>query len=150
MSRTAWKALAAILALAGIAAYVWFLFLWLRPIYEHRKWSERVKANLYALCWKRPPEVPSGQWEFMVGWTIMLQNGCGSHHTVVDQDQKGPFLDELERRLQEPVTVATIDWIWDEYARITPGGREFGERYRPTRSPDLESAQPGCFALYVP
>ena len=55
----------------------------------------------------------------------------------------------LERRLQGPTNVATIDWIWDEYARITKGGRGYGERFRPTHSPDLEFAEPGCFGLHV-
>ena len=60
-----------------------------------------------------------------------------------------PFVEELERRLQRLVTVATIDWIWDEYARITTGGRGYGERYRPSQSPDLQRAQQGSIGLRV-
>jgi hypothetical protein len=48
-----------------------------------------------------------------------------------------------------PVTVATIDWIWDEYARITNGGRLYGERYRPTLSSDLQHARPGFWGIRV-
>src|SRR5687768_9832635 len=108
-----------------------------------------MRVNLKSLADKRPPDVPPGQWEFMVGNTMNLHLNCGLSPANVDREQMWPFLEELERRLQGPVTVATIDWIWDEYARITRGGRGYGERYRPTRSPDLQYAQPGCFGIRV-
>ncbi len=145
MGRSAWKLLAAVLILAGAASAFWLLVL--RPIKEHRQWHEQARAAIYALADKRPADVQPGQWEFMIGWTLQLHGNWGTSHTWVDRDQKWPYLEELERRLQGPVSVATIDWIWDEYARITKGGRGYGERYRPTRSPDLKFAQPGCFGL---
>ena len=147
MGRVAWKWLATVAVLAGAASAFWFFAL--RPIEEHRRWHERARAGIRALADKRPADVPLGQWEFMVGWTLNLHANWGTSHTWVDREQMWPYLDELERRLQGPVGVATIDWIWDEYARITKGGRGYGERYRPTRSPDLEFAQPGCFGLRV-
>lgn len=147
MSRGLWIAMAAALVLAGGATAVWFLAL--EPISEHRRWYDQVHADLYALADKRPADVPPGQWEFMVGWTINLHTNWGAHHTYVDRDQMWPFLAELEQRLQGPVSVATIDWIWDEYARFTKGGRGYGEGYRPTRSPYLQHAQPGCFGIPV-
>jgi len=45
--------------------------------------------------------------------------------------------------------VATVDWIWDEYARITTGGRLYGERYRPTQSAELQHVQPGVWGIRV-
>ena len=140
MSRGRWIAVFVILVLAVGATAFWFLKL--RPYHEHRQWSERVRADLYSLADKRPADVPVGQWEWMVGWTLNLHGNWGVLPDWVDREQKWPFLEELERRLQGPVTVATIDWIWDEYARITKGGREYGEKYRPTRSPDLQRAEP--------
>ena len=138
MSRGRWIAVAAVLVLAGGAAAFWFLVI--EPNLEHRQWSDRVRAELNSLADKRPADVPPGQWKFMVGWNLNLHGNWGVLHTWVDRDQKWPFLEELERRLQGPVTVATIDWIWDEYARITKGGRGYGERYWPTQSPDLQHA----------
>ena len=147
MSRTGWKALVAVCVLSGAA--VAFLFIALKPIHEHRRWYDRVSVDLFSLADKRPPDVPPGQWEFMVSWTINLHGNCGSSHTSVDPDQMWPFQEELERRLEGPVTVATIDWIWDEYVRITKVGRRYEERYRPTHSPDLQNAQPGQFGIRV-
>jgi hypothetical protein len=147
MGRAARKWLVTVAVLTVAASAFWFFAL--RPIQEHRWWHEWARAGIYALADKRPADVPPGRWEFMVGWTLNLHSNCGTWHTWVDREQMWPYLDELERRLHEPVSVATIDWIWDEYARITKGGRGYGERYRPTHSSDLEFAQPGCFGIRV-
>ncbi len=138
MTPRRWIAVAAVLLVVSGAAAFWFKFL--EPNFTHRKWSDRVDANLESLIDKRPADVPPGQWKFMIHWTRNLHGNWGVLHVWVDPDQKWQFLDELERRLQGPVTVATIDWIWDEYARITKGGRSYGEKYRPTQSPDLKHA----------
>ena len=139
--------LATALALTGRATAVWFLAL--EPIQEHRNWYRRVRADLYSLADKRPVDVSLGQWEFMVGWTINLHANSAAANQWVDRCEIWPFVEELERRLQEPVTVATVDWIWDEYARIITGGRLYGERYRPTQSPDLQHVQPGVWGIRV-
>jgi hypothetical protein len=147
MGRGRWIGVVAALLLVGGVLAFWFLVY--KPFHEHRRWYNQVRVDLYALADKRPADVPPGQWEFMVGWTLHLHSNWGASHTWVDRDQMWPFLEELERRLQGPVSIGTIDWIWDEYARITKGGREYGERYRPTQSPDLQYAQPGCFLIWV-
>jgi len=146
MSRKGWMILAAVVALTGAAAAFWFL--WIRPIHEHFIWYGRVRAALEPLAGKRPADVPPGQWEFMVGWTLNLHANCGTEQRI-DRNERQAFLDELERRLQGPVGVDTIDWIWDEYIRITKGGRHYDENWRPTRSPDLPHAQPGMWGLGV-
>lgn len=97
---------------------------------------------------RRPAEVPPGQWEFLVGWTLNLHANCGTFRTAIsDRDHARRFAEALVERLRQPVDVATIDWIWDEYESFTSGGRSYSEKYRPTRSPDLKHAQPGCFNL---
>jgi hypothetical protein len=134
MGRADWKWVVPVAVLAGAVSAFWLFAL--RPTQEHRRWHERARAGIYALADKRPADVSPEQWEFMVGWTLNLHGNCGVSHTWVDRDQKWPYLDELERRLQGPVSAATIDWIWDEYARITKHGRAYGDRWRPTRSPN--------------
>src|SRR4051812_10402572 len=110
-----WLAVAGLLA-ATVVAAVWSFGL--EPVYAHRTWSNRVRADLESLKHRRPAEVPDEEWEYMVFWTLNLHGNCGVHHTWVHSADRGPFLTELERRLKVPVEVATIDWIWDEYARI--------------------------------
>ncbi len=84
----------------------------------------------------------------LVGWTTNLHANSAAANQWVDRGEIWPFVEELERRLQETVTVATVDWIWDEYARITTGGRLYGERYRPTQSAELQHVQPGVWGIW--
>ncbi|HEY1379849.1 MAG TPA: hypothetical protein VGF55_23815 [Gemmataceae bacterium] len=65
----------------------------------------------------------------------------------MDRPEADRFADEFDERLERPVSLATIDWIWDEYVRFSQGGERYSSKYRPTRSPDMELAQPGCFGL---
>ena len=147
MNRGGWIVLAAVLVLAAGALTFWFFVV--APMQDHREWQRRARADLESLFTKRPAEVPPGEWEYLVGWTCNLHGNCGTHYSWVARDEMWPFLNELERRLKGPLSVATIDWIWDEYARITKGGRSYGDKYRPTQDPDLEFAQPGCFGMHV-
>ena len=143
MSRASLRIVIPLLIGAGVIIAFWVLVL--EPIQARQQWSNRITAALWTLPAKRPSDVPPGQWEFMVGWTMNLH----SNWTWVDPNEMWPFLEEFERRLERPLSAATIDWLWDEYARITNGGKTYSDRYRPTRSPDLEIAQPGCFGMFV-
>lgn len=116
----------------------------IEPIRVHRDWNRRIEADIRHLACKRPPDVPKGQWEFMVGWTWQMHGNCGVVYQWVEPNWRDGFAAELERRLAEPMTVADIDWIWDEYAAHTKYGQSYG-RYRPTRSEDLMHAVEGCF-----
>ena len=43
------------------------------------------------------------------------------------------FADELEHRIQGPVDLKTIDWIWDEFERISKYGTHYSDEWRPGR-----------------
>jgi hypothetical protein len=126
----------------GLLALGWFALV--EPIRVHGEWDARVRADIRQLACNRPPDVPKGQWEFMVGWTWQMHCNCGMIHTSVEPGWREEFATELERRLAGPMSVADIDWIWDEYAAHTKGGRSY-DRYRPTRSEDLKDAVEGCY-----
>jgi hypothetical protein len=83
MGRGRWIAVAAVLALSAAATAFWFLAL--GPIREHRHWNDRVRADLDSLADKRPVDVPPGQWEFMVGWTINLHLNSAAARQWVDR-----------------------------------------------------------------
>jgi hypothetical protein len=111
-----------------------FWLLVLEPNIPDLEWSRRVEAGFRKLRSKRPADVPQGQWEFMVDWTMNLHANCGPDHWTI-RKLRWQFLDEFERRLEGPVGPATIDWIWDEYVRNARGGQLY-DKFRPTRSPD--------------
>ncbi len=96
MGRGRWLAIAAVLAVSAAATAFWFLAL--GPIREHRHWSDRVRADRDSLADKRPVDVPPGQWELMVGWTIILHANSAASRQWVDRGETWPFVEELERR----------------------------------------------------
>jgi hypothetical protein len=111
--------------------------------------AEQCSEPEWRIGWIVKSEVLGRRRVTLVGWTINLHANSAAANQWVDRGEIWPFVEELERRLQEPVTVATVDWIWDEYARITTGGRLYGERYRPTQSPELQHVQPGVWGIRV-
>jgi hypothetical protein len=56
------------------------------------------------------------------------------------------FERELNRRLKGPVDLQTIDWIWDEMARLTPNGKTYSDSYRPTTPERLKEFEEGSFS----
>lgn len=135
---------ALVLGLTGGGASFWLLLL--GPLRGHRRWSDRVRGAILALLGRRPPEVGPGPWEFAVGWTYKLHANCGSDRSLVTNWARADrFVDDLDRRLEGAVGLDTLDWVWDEYEGFSKYGQRYSDLYRPTRSPDLPTAQPGCF-----
>ena len=132
-----WKLILVVL-LAVFAAGWAFVY---EPLRLHREWDDAMRANIKSLADKRPTDVTPQQWEYTVGWTINLHANCGafysfSEHTA-DPAWRDGFRAELERRLQGPITLADIDWIWDEYAKNTKHGHKYSDQFRPTRGPNV-------------
>lgn len=119
-------------------AIVWFG--WMQPIQEHLRWNREVRKDLHALYEKRPSDVSRRQWEHVVGWTLNLHANAGGIHSNVDPDWRDQFATELRRRLGGPMTIADIDWIWDEYAKHTKIGSDYSDQYRPRLSPEFTQA----------
>src|SRR4051794_3392250 len=66
-----------------------------------RDWFRRVEADYKILAQKRPPGVPRGQWEYLVGWTRNLHSNRGPF--LRDRGRASRFMAELEDRLRGPV-----------------------------------------------
>ncbi len=122
-----------VIAAAVVALLVVGWFGLVEPIRVHRDWGRRVTGDIRTLAHKRPPDVSEDGWEHLVSWTHNLHGNCGTIHQWVEPGWRDGFAAEFERRLAGSITVADIDWIWDEYAAHTKGGRSY-DRYRPTRS----------------
>ena len=120
-----------------------------QPLHLHSEWERDVREDLKTLVNKRPPHIPAGQWEFMVGWTLNMHFNCAGIYTSVNLPRGQIFAASLKERLKNPIDDSLIDWIWDEYAECTKLGKNYSDKYRPTRSPDLQRAEPGCFNLPV-
>jgi hypothetical protein len=117
----------------GVAFGLAALRSYILPDLEHQRWSGRVRRSLEGLASKCPPEVSRARWDHIVSWTLNAHANCCSIRGAVIADERGPFADELERRLRGPVDLETIDWIWDEFERISIYGKQYSDCWRPTR-----------------
>jgi hypothetical protein len=108
-----------------------------------------VRADIYQLASKRPDDVPRGQWEFLIGWTVNLHANCGADYTQVNEGEREAFAEELEKKLKGHVDMSTIDWMWDTYETLTKSGKLYSDKHRPTKSEDLKYAEAGCFGIPV-
>lgn len=135
----------AVAAIIAAPAFVWLYFI--EPRQAWCRWNQRTEAAIWRLASKCPANVAPGSWEFLVGWTINLSTNCGFQFKgKVPRRELDDFAEELERRSQAP-DVTTIDWIWDNYVRLTDVGPSY-DRFRPTRpGSGWEKAQVGCFGL---
>jgi hypothetical protein len=115
----------------------------LEPDRHHREFCRIVYANLYSLAKKRPPTITRKQWENVVAWTLNAHANCLVPYRSIPPDEMVRFEVELKRRLAGPVDLATIDWIWDEIVRLTPGGQRYSDDWRPTLPKRLQEFEEG-------
>jgi hypothetical protein len=96
----------------------------------HRHWERRVQVLILRLARKRPADVTPEYWTKCVVWTLQLHGQYGNLSYFPSAGRQ-PLIRDLERRLAEPVTVHTIDDVWDDYVRHAPKARPY-LIYRPT------------------
>jgi hypothetical protein len=139
--------LAVIFLIVVLCLTVWLALI--APLHTHSRWYWRIRGDIMELVHKRPPELSKGQWEFVVGWTINLHANCGGIYSSVDPAWPDGFANELERRLAGPITLADIEWIWDEYVTYAKYGQTYSEKWRPTQAEGFLQVQEGCFGIRV-
>src|SRR5260370_80837 len=124
------------LALAAcliIGVVVWFWVSVMRPAHRREEFLRATRAELESLAKKRPPGVTRRQWHHVVAWTLNAHSNTVVARPRIPWVAMDQFESELERRLQGPVDLGTIDWIWDGFVRLAPGsGPRYSEWYRPT------------------
>lgn len=113
----------------------------------HARWYRRVELQILKLAPRCPTEVTPAQWAQCLLHTWNLHCNFG-HWSYFPHDQREPFIAEFEERLNGPVNLGTIDWIWDDYSRRVPRAASY-LRYRPTTLQMLEDAElvPGADSL---
>ncbi len=78
-----------------------------------------------------------GKWECTVGWTCTLHaNSLDAYQADVTSIRQ--FREELATKLEEPVGMETIHWIWNGYAGLCRGGANY-QRYRSVMMEEIAS-----------
>jgi len=122
----------ALLYVVGTAiAFFWAV----HQAHVHRHWEQQVEILILQFARKRPPEVPPETWAKCLQWTLMLHGEYGGL-SYFPSAAREPLIHDLERHLAEPVTLQTIDAIWDDYVRHAPRANSY-LRFRPT-TPEMQ------------
>jgi hypothetical protein len=104
---------------AVLACYVWFDRTYREPLRRHEAIRQIIK-DLRPRC---PPDLTARQWESAVGWTLNLH--ANSLLFQADAQTIRKFEGRLRKKVVGEVNLATIDWIWQEYAQVCRGGAQY-------------------------
>lgn len=91
-------------------------------------YARKLEAHIDGLIAKRPSNLSSAQWQCMINWTRNLHGNSLIAFQVSTRDIAA-FEVRVGKKLSGNVDAATIEWIWDEYAKICPGGQKY-QRFR--------------------
>lgn len=131
-----------LLGLAVLAACVVPLAL---RVFRHVAYAQDRRAAqdmVNQLRHLRPPDVDAETWEMASGWAITAYcNVCFSPDHV-PHDELRRFRAELEAKLQGPVDLATIDWVWERLGQTGPSGLSYKQRFEPQYRESLEAMRP--------
>lgn len=131
-----------------VLAVLFAVFGWFhRQVFEPHRHDNAIGKHLRSLAWRRPPEMSPRQWESAVAWTLNL-HGNSMLHFEANNATMRDFNERLEQKLSGHIDMKTIEWIWDEYAELCPGGANY-QRFRPQMLEEIEAGG-GNWSLNVP
>ena len=122
---------------AGLLGIAYCLMLY--PFVVHQRWRRAVEYRILCLAERRPENVDQKQWAACLHWTWNLHANYGAV-SYFEAQSRETFLAEFDQRFNGQVDLSTIDWIWDQYALHTNGGRSYSDHYRPTTADRLKQA----------
>ena len=99
---------------------------------EHcrRLWAaENVRAHIGRLALTTPQGLSDNEWVAAVRWTDNIHVGSLLAFES-DLDAIRQLDHEIVARETAGADMATIDWLWDRFAQLTPSGRRYRENFR--------------------
>ncbi len=101
---------------------------WRDSIMGRTRYSRRLENHIEQLRARQPNNLTAAQWGCMVDWTRNLHgNSLIAFQTTTSEI--AAFETKVEEHLAGNVDGTTIEWIWDAYADVCPGGQEY-QRFR--------------------
>ncbi len=87
-------------------------------------YARKLEAHIGSLAAKKPSNLTPDQWRCMVDWTRNLHGNSLIAFQTSTRDIAA-FEARIGKGLSGNVDTATIEWIWDEYAHVCPGGKNY-------------------------
>lgn len=132
-------------------AILWPLVSEVRQRRQDYRYVDHVRRTILSLHGRCPPDVPAGQWKEAIDWTanVIVQD------FFVPRPEESMGLRELSQgldaRVQGKVDLATLQWVWDECARVCGGPDSYGIRFRNvrllTQGPITDASLPEVWSL---
>jgi hypothetical protein len=138
------KAMLAVAILAVLLAY--FLVPLGRLTVYHRVQRE-MDAAIRALEYRVPPGVSPAVWECAWGWTSTAYGNVCFSEEHVSTEELYRLRKDLMPKLQGPVDLQTLVWVWDRLAQTGPHGRRYVGQHKPSF---LECLPPGTVPTASP
>jgi hypothetical protein len=123
-----------------ITFYAWLDHTIGKPVRIQRQIGDTIAL----LAKKCPPDMTQDQWNVAVHWTVTLSGNC-SLPGGADLEDMQRFQRELEERAKGKVDMDLISWIWDEHAKLYPGGQQYKEKFQKVM---LDEMQPSSAERY--
>jgi hypothetical protein len=117
------------LAAIAVAAILWSctVAIW-QSIGVRAHYARQLETRIEQLYAKRPENLTVEQWNCLVDWTCNLHGNslvafeCNTGEIIA-------FESRLSEALSGTVDASTIEWIWDEYAKLCHAGQSY-QRFR--------------------
>ena len=84
---------------------------------RHGRVSDRMEMAILRLAFHRPSDLTDDQWAYCISWTYNLHRNFGVIPDWFPTDELERVVETLEAEIDAGPSLATIDWIWDEYCR---------------------------------
>lgn len=118
-------------ALVLVVACVVPAALWVSRQLQHFRDRQAGRELVVQLQQRRPADVDPETWEWATNWAITAYcNVCFSQEHVSEEEQRR-FNADMAERLQGPVSLATVDWVWERLGQKGPHGQRYRERFEP-------------------
>jgi hypothetical protein len=114
--------------LAAVASFAVCVVAVQQSIVGRSHYARKLEAHIDGLYAKKPGNLTPAQWQCMVDWTRNLHGNSLVAFQTSTRDI-AVFEQRIDRGLSGKVDAATIEWIWDEYANVCPGGQKY-QRFR--------------------
>lgn len=109
-------------------------------INRRRAVSREIEGTIRSLVSRRPSGVTRGKWGSAVAWTLNL-HGNSLIWVETEEATLRRFQGSLHNKIAGIVDMATINWIWDEYTKLTPHGRSY-QRFKELMDEELAAVAP--------